>query len=194
VLVGALYRADDPELVAKRARARTLLSAGHKGSPQYGSSCWDTWCGYGDRAPVPLRRRRQHRRGSERVREHRLRRAGLRTGGHLRQRAHRSRGAPLHRHAPGRSRPAPARARAGGAHHHEPGAWAGGWVVARPGVTVGEGSTIGAGSVVTADIPPGVAAGGNPCRVRRRLGEGDDRRHEDGGPVSAPPTGPSGRP
>jgi acetyltransferase-like isoleucine patch superfamily enzyme len=37
------------------------------------------------------------------------------------------------------------------------------------GVTIGRDSIIGAGSVVTRDIPPGVVAAGNPCRVRRRL-------------------------
>jgi len=37
------------------------------------------------------------------------------------------------------------------------------------GVTIGEGSVIGAGSVVTADVPPGVIAGGNPARVLREL-------------------------
>lgn len=38
-----------------------------------------------------------------------------------------------------------------------------------PGVTVGEGSVIGAGSVVTKDIPPKSLAVGNPCRVIREL-------------------------
>ena len=41
------------------------------------------------------------------------------------------------------------------------------------GVTVGEDSIIGAGSVVTRDIPAGVVAAGNPCRVLRRIGEQD---------------------
>jgi maltose O-acetyltransferase len=48
-------------------------------------------------------------------------------------------------------------------------AWLGGGVVLCPGVTVGERSVIGAGSVVTKDIPPGVVAVGNPCRVLRKL-------------------------
>ena len=38
-----------------------------------------------------------------------------------------------------------------------------------PGVTIGSGSVIGAGSVVTRDVPPGVLAAGNTCRVIRRL-------------------------
>ena len=41
------------------------------------------------------------------------------------------------------------------------------------GVTVGRGSVIGAGSVVTRDIPPHSLAAGNPCRVIRELTEAD---------------------
>lgn len=47
--------------------------------------------------------------------------------------------------------------------------WIGGSSVICPGVTIGEGTTIGAGSVVTKDIPPRVLAVGNPCRVMRTL-------------------------
>jgi maltose O-acetyltransferase len=46
-------------------------------------------------------------------------------------------------------------------------AWIGGGAILCPGVSVGAGSVIGAGSVVTHDIPPGVVAVGNPCRVLR---------------------------
>ena len=42
-----------------------------------------------------------------------------------------------------------------------------------PGVTIGKNSVIGAGSVVTRDIPEGVLALGNPCRVVREIGEQD---------------------
>jgi len=38
-----------------------------------------------------------------------------------------------------------------------------------PGVTIGDNSVIGAGSVVTQDIPAGVFAAGNPCRVIREI-------------------------
>jgi maltose O-acetyltransferase len=48
-------------------------------------------------------------------------------------------------------------------------AWLGGGAIVCPGVTIGRGSVIGAGSVVTRDIPPGVVAVGNPCRVLRKL-------------------------
>lgn len=41
------------------------------------------------------------------------------------------------------------------------------------GVTIGENSVIGAGSVVTRDIPAGVVAAGNPCRVIRQITEAD---------------------
>lgn len=48
-------------------------------------------------------------------------------------------------------------------------AWLGGGVIVCAGVTIGEDSVIGAGSVVTRDIPPRVLAVGNPCRVVREL-------------------------
>ncbi|MFC5271037.1 sugar O-acetyltransferase [Adhaeribacter terreus] len=47
--------------------------------------------------------------------------------------------------------------------------WIGGGVIVCPGVTIGERSVIGAGSVVTRDIPADVFAAGNPCRVIRDL-------------------------
>ena len=42
-----------------------------------------------------------------------------------------------------------------------------------PGVTIGDNSVIGAGSVVTKDIPANVVAYGNPCRVAREISEHD---------------------
>jgi maltose O-acetyltransferase len=47
--------------------------------------------------------------------------------------------------------------------------WLGGGAIVCPGVSIGEDSTIGAGSVVTKDIPARVFAAGNPCRVIRHL-------------------------
>jgi len=47
--------------------------------------------------------------------------------------------------------------------------WLGGAAVICPGVTIGSRVVIGAGSVVTRDIPDGVFAAGNPCRVVRTL-------------------------
>lgn len=53
------------------------------------------------------------------------------------------------------------------------GAWLGGKVTVVPGVSIGKHSVIGAGSVVTKDIPDDVVAVGNPCRVIRKITEGD---------------------
>lgn len=49
--------------------------------------------------------------------------------------------------------------------------WVGGGAIICPGVTIGSRSVIGAGSVVTRDIPEGVFAAGNPCRVIREITE-----------------------
>lgn len=51
--------------------------------------------------------------------------------------------------------------------------WIGAGVIILPGVTVGDNTVIGAGSVVTKDIPSDVVAAGNPCRVLRPIGEKD---------------------
>jgi maltose O-acetyltransferase len=51
----------------------------------------------------------------------------------------------------------------------EDGAWLGSGAIICPGVTIGENTVVGAGSVVTRDLPPGVLAAGNPCRVVREL-------------------------
>ena len=51
--------------------------------------------------------------------------------------------------------------------------WIGAGAVILPGVTIGDDSVIGAGSIVTKDIPAGVVAVGNPCRVLRPISERD---------------------
>lgn len=51
--------------------------------------------------------------------------------------------------------------------------WIGAGAIILPGVTIGDNSVIGAGSVVTKDIPSGVVAVGNPCRVLREINEYD---------------------
>ena len=51
--------------------------------------------------------------------------------------------------------------------------WIGAGAVICPGVTIGRNSVIGAGSVVTGDIPENVVAAGNPCRALRAIGEQD---------------------
>lgn len=47
--------------------------------------------------------------------------------------------------------------------------WLGGGVIVCPGVSIGANAVIGAGSVVTRDVPGSVLAAGNPCRVIRAL-------------------------
>lgn len=51
----------------------------------------------------------------------------------------------------------------------EDGAWLGGGVIVCPGVTIGENTVVGAGSVVVKDLPAGVLAVGNPARLIRDL-------------------------
>ena len=51
--------------------------------------------------------------------------------------------------------------------------WIGSNVVILPGVNIGDNSVIGAGSVVTQDIPENVVAVGNPCHVLRKINERD---------------------
>ncbi len=64
--------------------------------------------------------------------------------------------------------------------------WLGAGVIILPGVTIGDNTVIGAGSVVTKDIPADVVAVGSPCRVLRPIGERDreyyfkDRRIPEG--------------
>ena len=55
--------------------------------------------------------------------------------------------------------------------------WFGGGVKVLPGVTIGSNVVIGAGSVVTKDIPDGVLAYGNPCRVLRPITDADKERY-----------------
>lgn len=63
--------------------------------------------------------------------------------------------------------------------------WIGGSCVILPGVSIGNNVVIGAGSVVTKDIPDNVCAAGNPCRVIREITDADrpfyfkDRRFDD---------------
>lgn len=47
--------------------------------------------------------------------------------------------------------------------------WLCGNVIVLPGVTIGNGSIIGAGSVVTKDVPPNCVVAGNPAKIIRRL-------------------------
>ncbi len=51
--------------------------------------------------------------------------------------------------------------------------WLGAGVIVLPGITIGDNSVIGAGSVVTKDIPANVVAVGNPCKVLREINDHD---------------------
>jgi len=51
--------------------------------------------------------------------------------------------------------------------------WLGGGVIVCPGVTIGDDTVVGAGAVVTRDLPSGVVAAGVPARVVREIGDGD---------------------
>lgn len=51
--------------------------------------------------------------------------------------------------------------------------WLGAGVIVLPGISIGDNSVIGAGSIVTKDIPSNVVAVGNPCRVLRQINEHD---------------------
>ena len=58
------------------------------------------------------------------------------------------------------------------------GVWIGANTMVMPGVTIGENSIIGAGSVVTKDIPANVVAFGNPCKVYREITEEDEKYYD----------------
>ena len=60
--------------------------------------------------------------------------------------------------------------------------WIGGNVIILPGVRIGQGSTIGAGSVVTKDVPPFSVAVGSPCRVRKTVLSAEEEEREEGNP------------
>ena len=51
--------------------------------------------------------------------------------------------------------------------------WLGGGAIVCPGVSIGEDTVVGAGAVVSRDLPAGVVAAGVPARVLREIGEGD---------------------
>lgn len=51
--------------------------------------------------------------------------------------------------------------------------WLGAGVIVLPGITIGDNVVIGAGSVVTKDLPDNVIAVGNPCHVLRLVSEHD---------------------
>lgn len=62
--------------------------------------------------------------------------------------------------------------------------WIGANTVVLPGVTIGADAVIGAGSVVTRDIPSHTVAFGNPCRAVRRITEADRTHYRKGFPLN----------
>ena len=61
--------------------------------------------------------------------------------------------------------------------------WLGAGVIVMPGVTIGDNVVIGAGSIVTKDIPSNVVAVGNPCRVLRAVSEHDKHFYHHDRPI-----------
>lgn len=55
--------------------------------------------------------------------------------------------------------------------------WIGGGVQVLPGVTIGDNTVVGAGSVVVKDLPGGVLAVGNPCKAVRKITEEEKRKY-----------------
>lgn len=60
--------------------------------------------------------------------------------------------------------------------------WIGSNVIVLPGVRIGQGSTIGAGSVVTKDIPPFSVAVGTPCRVKKTIQSAEEEEQDPNNP------------
>ncbi|WP_394530175.1 sugar O-acetyltransferase [Lactococcus lactis subsp. lactis] len=58
--------------------------------------------------------------------------------------------------------------------------WLGAGVIVLPGVRIGKNSVIGAGSLVTKDIPDNVVAFGTPCRVKRKINDSDFKTYDHG--------------
>ena len=80
--------------------------------------------------------------------------------------------------------PLPAAARRTGLEYGKPVAigndvWIGGSAVVRPGVTIGDGAVVAAGSVVVQNVPPGVLVAGNPARVVKKIPEQGEMDHDE---------------
>ena len=174
---GELYLASDPELVAARVRARRLFARFNASDPgdaaerisimrelmgSFGSEAWiepPFYCDYGAQVtigagvfvnfgavfldPVPIVIGAGAQLGPN---------VQLLTADHPRDAATRAAGPELGRPITIGSR-----------------CWIGGGAIVCPGVTIGEDTIVGAGSVVVRDLPARVIAAGNPARVVREL-------------------------
>lgn len=63
--------------------------------------------------------------------------------------------------------------------------WIGAGVIIVPGITIGDNVVIGAGSIVTKDLPSNVVAVGNPCRILREVNEYDREYYFKGRKIDA---------
>lgn len=61
--------------------------------------------------------------------------------------------------------------------------WLGAGVIVLPGITIGDNTIVGAGSVVTKDLPANVLAVGNPCHVLRSIHDEDFIFYDQGNPI-----------
>lgn len=77
--------------------------------------------------------------------------------------------------------------------HVEEDCWIGGNATVLPGVTIGRGSTVGAGSVVTKDVPPFHVVAGNPARIIRKIETLADPEQAAAARSTADTSSPSGR-
>ena len=183
MLAGELYDALDPELVAARDRARDLcqiLNASREGDRElrtsictqlFGKGGQTVWmqppffCDYG----IEYRTRRS------RILQLQLHRARRVPGDHRRLLAIRAGRADL---TPMHPFNAELRRKQEYGKPIEIGSdvWVGGGALILPGVRIGSRAVIGAGSVVTRDIPDGSLRRGNPCRVIREIADNEIRR------------------
>jgi maltose O-acetyltransferase len=62
--------------------------------------------------------------------------------------------------------------------------WIGGGAIVMPGITIGQGSTVAAGAVVTKDVEPYTVVGGSPARVIKRLPRPDGKQGAANGSVA----------
>lgn len=66
--------------------------------------------------------------------------------------------------------------------------WIGAGAIIMPGVTIGEGAMVAAGSVVTKDVPPRMVVAGNPARILRSVDDGKQPGYDPQNPFGTPPS------